>query len=112
MDEGIDANMKATEQSKMNARKIQTVLRQHKQELHHKFGVSHIGLFGSYARGEADRVSDIDVVVELDNPDLFIMAALQAYLEDLFHQEVDVVRLRNNMNPRLKKQIQRDVLYV
>ena len=41
-------------------------LRSHKIELNEKYGVSKIGLFGSYARDEADSESDIDIAVEID----------------------------------------------
>lgn len=35
-----------------------------------------IGIFGSYARGDVREGSDIDIVVELENPDLFYMSHL------------------------------------
>lgn len=38
-------------------------LRAHKQEMHERFGLTKIGLFGSYARGEAREDSDIDVAI-------------------------------------------------
>ena len=44
-----------------------------KSELQSEFGIKRIGLFGSYAKGYAKEDSDIDIVVELEKPDLFIM---------------------------------------
>ena len=104
--------MKTQITSATNGRTVEAVFREHKEELRKRFGVSHVGVFGSYSRGEATPASDIDIVVEIDNPDLFIMAALKAYLEDLFTREVDVVRFRHHMNPALKKRIEHDAVYV
>ena len=36
-------------------------LKSHKSELNNRFGVTKIGLFGSYARNEATDKSDIDI---------------------------------------------------
>lgn len=46
-------------------------LRQHKKEMHDRFGVTKIGLFGSYARGDAREDSDIDIAVEMEGDRLF-----------------------------------------
>ena len=40
-------------------------LRAHKPKLPRKYPVSHIGVFGSYARGDATSNSDIDIAVEI-----------------------------------------------
>lgn len=83
-----------------------------KPELSSKYGVKRIGLFGSYARGHANRDSDIDIVVELEKPDLFLLIGIKQYLEDALGAHVDIVRLRNRMNPALKTRIERDAIYV
>ncbi|MCF7804232.1 MAG: nucleotidyltransferase family protein [Candidatus Marinimicrobia bacterium] len=104
--------MKTTTASVPNIKDIRKILQEHKDELYQKFGVTHVGLFGSYAREEATPASDIDIVVEIENPDLFIMAALKTYLEELLKREVDVVRLRHHMNPSLKTRIEHEAVYV
>lgn len=38
----------------------------HKQEFHDKYGVTKIGLFGSYARDEQREDSDIDIAIEME----------------------------------------------
>ena len=83
-----------------------------KPELNSKYGVKRIGLFGSYARGHANRDSDIDIVVELEKPDLFLLIGIKQFFEDAFRTHVDIVRLRNRMNPALKTRIERDAIYV
>ncbi len=47
---------------------LQTILeklRQHKPELQRKYRISRLGVFGSYARGEATIDSDIDIAVKI-----------------------------------------------
>lgn len=83
-----------------------------KPELISKYGVKRIGLFGSYARGHANRDSDIDIVVELEKPDLFILIGIKQFFEDALGIQVNIVRLRNRMNPALKTRIDRDAIYV
>ena len=83
-----------------------------KQELAKKFGVTRIGLFGSYARGEANENSDLDIVVELEKPDLFCLIGIQQSFQEAMNVHVDIVRLRKRMNEALKKRILRDVIYV
>ena len=65
----------------MTRDQILDFLHQHKQEMHDRFGVVKVGLFGSYARGEAREDSDIDIAVELEGERLFRkFFALELYL--------------------------------
>lgn len=85
---------------------------EHKGELRKRFGVTRIGLFGSYARGDASGGSDIDIVVELEKPDLFDLIGVKQTLEEALGRRVEVIRLRETMNISLKRRIQRDAVYV
>ena len=67
-------------------------------------------MFGSYARDEATTDSDIDIFVQM-NPKLLNMIAIKQLIEEDLHQKVDIVRLRDKMNPYLKKRILRDGIY-
>ena len=87
-------------------------LKSHKQEMVERYGVIRIGLFGSYARNEAKKDSDIDIAVELEKPDMFYLIGIKQTIEDEFGGRVDVVRIRDNMNSLLKKRILQDVIYV
>lgn len=52
-------------------------------------------LFGSYARGEADDKSDIDLMVELDDRvGLFKFISIQLKLEELLDKKVDLISAR------------------
>ena len=76
------------------------------------YGIVKIGIFGSVARNEQTEDSDVDVCVEMQKPDMFSLVHIKEDLQHLFGRPVDIVRLRDNMNPMLSKQIQRDGIYV
>ena len=96
----------------MTSNEIQKILSQHKHEQFEKYGVLSIRLFGSYARSEEKPESDIDIAVELEKADLFSMASLKNYLQELLGKNVDVIRIRKNMNALLRNRIERDAVHV
>lgn len=77
-----------------------------------EYDLTSLGIFGSFARGEARDDSDIDVVFETNSPNLFRIVRMQQELESLLARRVDVIRFREHMNPRLKRRIMRDAKYV
>ena len=83
-----------------------------KPELQACFGVRHIGVFGSVARDEAREDSDVDVVVDMPPVDLFTMVHLTQLLEEKLKEDVDVVRDRADLQPRLRKWISREAFYI
>jgi len=101
----------------MNSRDInkESILRELekvKPSLSKKYGVNRIGLFGSFVRNEARHDSDIDVVVELTEPDLFALVHIKEFLEDDFNRPVDVVSTSAYMNAYLKTRIDKEAVYV
>lgn len=88
-----------------------TILRKYLSAKADAYGITKIGIFGSVARNEQTEDSDVDVCVEMKKPDLFTMVHIKEELQELFGKPVDIVRLRNNMNPMLLKQIKRDGIY-
>ena len=44
------------------------ILRSHEPETKKRFNVRRIGVFGSFARGEEKDTSDVDILVEFENP--------------------------------------------
>ena len=53
--------------TQLTQNQIISLLRAEKSYLTKEFGVVNIGLFGSFARGEENESSDIDLVVEIAN---------------------------------------------
>ena len=86
-------------------------LRQLKPEFERRYGVSRIGVFGSVARNQARGDSDVDVVVELVDPDLFHLVHIKDSLEEHLGRPVDIVQFREKMNEYLKKHIQSEAIY-
>ncbi len=95
----------------MNKDIILNYLKKHKNEFMEKYNVEKIGLFGSYARGEAREDSDIDIFVRM-KPDLFTMVELKEQIERDLQKKVDIIRLRDKMNEALKRRILKDRIYV
>jgi|Deesub1362A_J573_1020465.scaffolds.fasta_scaffold00344_14 hypothetical protein len=85
-------------------------LRENADEMQRRFSVRRIGLFGSHVRGSADCGSDIDILVELDEPTFDHFMDLKFFLENLLGQSVDLV-LADSVKPRLKPHIAREVVY-
>ena len=75
-------------------------------------GLQLVLLFGSVVSGGPHRHSDIDIVVELEKPDLFYMIGIKQAIEEALGRRVDIVRLRERMNKVLKCRIEQDVIYV
>ena len=82
-----------------------------KEGFAHKFGIQSIGIFGSVARNEHQVESDLDVFVEIQEPDFFIMCDIQEKLEEIGGCKVDLLRLRKDLRPLLLKRIEQDGIY-
>lgn len=76
------------------------------------YGIDVLGLFGSAARGEQTDESDVDVFYSGKPLSLLKLDALQQELEELLGCKVDIVRMRNNMNPLLRSRIEKEGRYV
>ncbi len=91
--------------------RILNVLRGKKKYMQIEFAVDSIGLFGSYARNDFNKKSDIDILVTFSEPTFDHYMDLKFYLEDIFEQSVDIV-MKETIKKRLKKSILRETLYV
>lgn len=88
----------------MDRNGIIETLRRHKQDLNRQ-GVAHAALFGSFARNEQSRESDIDILVDLDPSaelSVFDYVELKDYIAGLFDIPVDVVN-RQGLKPHVRK---------
>lgn len=91
---------------------IKNILNGHKKELQTKFRVKNIGVFGSYVRGENKRDSDLDLLVEFEEPvGLFVFMDLEDYIEDLVHTKIDLVSAKA-LKPRIGKKVFKEVVYI
>ena len=75
-----------------NTHQIIKILTDQKKELEKKYPISEMALFGSYARGDYNEHSDIDILVDFnDSIDGFDYIRIAHHLEDIFRQKIDLV---------------------
>jgi predicted nucleotidyltransferase len=93
-----------------NAEEIKRTLSQHKAELQRRFKVKTIGVFDSYVRGEQKRGSDVDVLVEFEEP-VGLFEFMEFYLSDLLGVKVDLVS-KKALKPYIGERILQEVVMV
>ncbi|MCE5300584.1 MAG: nucleotidyltransferase family protein [Spirochaetia bacterium] len=81
--------------------------------LQDRFKVGEIGIFGSFARGDQDEKSDMDILVDFsdDTMSLFDVIEMKHYLEDKPGAKVDIVT-RIALKPEIGKCIMEEVMYI
>jgi len=86
---------------------IRNKIANQKEYLKETYGVEEIGIFGSFARGDNDENSDIDIAIELNRKvpvGFFGFARMKFYLEDLLGKKVDLV-IKSGIKPLIKDKI-------
>lgn len=72
-----------------------------------------VGVFGSYARGENKRDSDLDVLIKFkDSIGLLELVQIEQELSDKLGIKVDLVTEGSLKHPRLRKYIQKDLIKI
>ena len=98
----------------MQKQEILNYLKSNQEYYYNKFGIKFIGLFGSFARGEAHQKSDIDILYTIEKDkklSLFKYLTLHKQLEDFFQRKIDLVR-DEKLKPQMKSYIEKDLSYV
>jgi predicted nucleotidyltransferase len=95
----------------MGKKEIIQILRDYKKEFAEQYSILAIGVFGSVAREEAGEDSDVDVVIRISKPDLFMLVGIKNELEERLHRPVDIVTYRESMNKFLKRRIDGEAVY-
>lgn len=95
----------------LNTNEILRLLRAEKNFLNHNFGVTDIGLFGSFAKGQSGPESDIDLIVELKEPRFEWLAGLQIFLENKFNRKIQLIRKGKHINPRFRDRVEKEAIY-
>lgn len=96
----------------MSRSEIIQELKKFKEENAEEYGILALGIFGSVAKDEAKKNSDVDVVVKIKKQDLFKLIGIKQDLEEIFNVPVDVISYREKMNSFLKKRIEKEAIYV
>jgi hypothetical protein len=90
----------------MEREKILALLKSRKRQLK-KFGIHSLSVFGSVARNQVRKNSDVDILVEFEKPvGLFEYARLKLYLEETLGRQVDLVTPE-----ALRKELREDILH-
>jgi predicted nucleotidyltransferase len=89
---------------------ILSILAEHLTDLRQRYHVKSLGVFGSYVRGEQTLGSDVDLLVEFDDPQLTLLqfVELQNHLSDLLGITVDLVE-KEMLKPALADNILQEV---
>jgi len=91
---------------------IKKIIKDHKNILKDDYGISEIGLFGSYIKGKQGNTSDVDILVEFQEPiDLITFVHLKNQLSDLLGVNVDLVT-KKALKPKIKDRILSEILYI
>ncbi|HLD55033.1 MAG TPA: nucleotidyltransferase family protein [Candidatus Nanoarchaeia archaeon] len=89
--------MKTNKQIELIKKKIMPILKKNK--------VVRAGIFGSYARGEQKKNSDVDILVEIKKRiSLFDFAGIKIELEEKLGKKVDLVEYKI-IKPRIRENI-------
>jgi predicted nucleotidyltransferase len=91
---------------------LRTELRDLLPELRQEYPIAYLGIFGSWVRGEQTPDSDLDVLVEFEEPiSLFRYLQLQARLEARLGLSVDLVQ-RSGLKPFIGDRILAEAIAV
>jgi hypothetical protein len=84
---------------------IKKILNKQKPTLAKNFGVSSVGVFGSFVFGDYKETSDVDILVDFIKPiGLFKFIELENYLSGKLGRKVDLVS-KNSLKKYLKNNI-------
>jgi predicted nucleotidyltransferase len=77
------------------------------------FNPTKVGIFGSFARGDNKKGSDIDILVEFkEAPSLLTLIKLENDLSEILGVKVDLVTTGALKNKRIKKSIKKDLISI
>ena len=96
-----------------NCNDLITHLKKQKQFLRDRFGVTSIGVFGSFVNGTQTESSDVDVVIEIEKEkkNLHNFLAVKRLLENDFGRKVDI-GFFHTLKPVIRKNIEKTIHYV
>ncbi len=91
---------------------IKEILNNNKEILRKKYKVKEIGIFGSYVRGEQRKKSDVDILVEFEEPvSLLKLVSVENFLKEIVGMKVEVIP-KKDIRSELKEKILKEVVYI
>ena len=96
----------------LTVNEVKEVVRQHNSVLAERYGVSVVGIFGSYVRGDEKAGSDIDLLAEILKPiSLLELVGAEIYLSEVLGLKVDLVP-KLSLRAELKEAILKEAVAV
>ena len=96
----------------MNKDEIREKINNQLPYLKKKYHVKELGIFGSVARGEQKKGSDLDILVEFESSiGFFDFIRLENFLSEVLDSQVDLVS-KKSLKPVIKAGILKETLYV
>jgi len=91
---------------------VKEVIRRHSDILAERYGISVVGIFGSYVRSEEKAGSDIDLLAEILKPiSLLELVGAELYLSEVLSLKVDLVPKRS-LREELRETILKEAVTV
>ena len=96
----------------MDKESVIRILRAHEAELRAE-GISHVYLFGSVARGEADDKSDVDLFFDCDDPkfSLFDLMRVKERFAEILGGKVDAI-MRDSVHRLIRDEVESQAIPV
>lgn len=94
-----------------NINEIKSFLQKYIEDYKKKYNVKSLGIFGSYSRGDQTADSDVDIVVEFDQPIGLKFVSFANELEEVLQMKVDLVS-RKGIKQKYWEYIEKEVIYV
>jgi predicted nucleotidyltransferase len=91
--------------------KILDTLQQNKPFFIKELGVTRIGLFGSYAKGLQHNDSDVDVFIEMTEPNWSQLCEIWNILEKQLQTKVDLVRKGPHLRQKFLQSVEKEIIY-
>jgi len=95
----------------INKESITNILKANKLDLLARYHLKSIGIFGSFNRDDFNDDSDIDILIDYEQPIGIEFIDLAEELEKILNLKVDLVS-KNGIKPKYLEEIQKDLVYV
>lgn len=91
---------------------IKAKISESRDTLTERYGIKIIGIFGSHARGEQKKRSDLDLLAEIEKPiSLLELVGAEIYLSEILKTKVDLVP-KEDIREELKEKILEETIYL